>query len=337
MPLGKRQLTMPLLSARRQLAWVTVAANLTFLIPELALAQDIQAAPTSNTTDTPSVDQCITASEAALESMSQDLILEARKHAKVCAHPGCPDVIREECLRLGEQWASSQPRLTFRVVGPTGEDVPAARVVLNGSAIGQPGDPVEVNPGEHVAHFEAAGYVSQKQTLVVNKGDGTRLWRATLEATPVEKPAQAAADSASPRVAENSAVRDSSLGATKEAFSTMEVTGIAVAGVGVLGLATSGVFMLLAKRDYDDSVDEGCNSRGECPTQKGVDFADAARDKANIATPFVIGGGALVLGGAALYFLGDTLFARGEARSAHVNVQPVLSRGVAGFSVDGQF
>jgi hypothetical protein len=343
---------------RMRFAYFALAASITCGLPQVGRAQVGRAQvnrsqvnrsqgtdnpPTTDRAGGPSVEQCISASEAALESMNQELFIEARKHAAMCSHVGCPEVIRQECARLSEQWSSSQPRFTFRLVGSTGEDLAEGHVVLDGLAVEQWGSPVDVNPGHHTARFEAPGYVSQEQARVVSKGEGTRVWIATLQLLAAEGPREPATTATTATAAsgssrgEQSVDHDSLSETQSDDISDMQITGLAIAGAGVLGLATGGVFMLFAKGDYDESLKNGCDSRGLCTSDKGVALANGARDNANVATPFVIAGGALAVGGAAL-LVADLLWpGGGGADGSHVAFQPVVSLGGSGVSFSGDF
>lgn len=119
-------------------------------------------------------------------------------------------------------------------------------------------------------------------------------------------------------------------------LSTAQFVGAIGAGVGVLALATGGAMLILANSDHEQSLDSGCNANAECTTPRGKELADAARDKANLATPFVLGGAALVLGGAALFLI-DPFASEPDARAGKLQVQPLIGLGVGGVNLAGCF
>ena len=104
------------------------------------------------------------------------------------------------------------------------------------------------------------------------------------------KPIPPTAKRQHPASSESKAVRGtqgssgSAQGADEPGLSTQATVGWAVTGVGVAGVATSGVFALLAK-SADASADEFCqpDNPAQCDEQ-GVEYGEQAQSQANIAT-----------------------------------------------------
>lgn len=101
-------------------------------------------------------------------------------------------------------------------------------------------------------------------------------------------------------------------------------TGLIVAGVGVAGLAASGIFGVLAKTKYDDAFDGGgCEVTSRRCNAEGQRSVEDARSTATMSTVFAIAGGALAATGLVLYFTAPS------TRSTGLRVMPT-SYGVAG-------
>jgi len=81
---------------------------------------------------------------------------------------------------------------------------------------------------------------------------------------------------------------------------TQRIVGLAVGGVGIVGLALGTVFGLQAKSKNDDAS-SACPDPSHC-SQAGIDLDKKAHDAATISTIGFIAGGALLAGGAVLFF-----------------------------------
>lgn len=95
--------------------------------------------------------------------------------------------------------------------------------------------------------------------------------------------------------------------------SSMSKAGIGLAAGGVVALGVAGTFALLARSDFSDARDLGCNADGDCPVGPAADLGEQARDRTRIAQVTAIGGGALLVTGATLWFLGRGPVPRGSS------------------------
>jgi len=101
---------------------------------------------------------------------------------------------------------------------------------------------------------------------------------------------------------------------------TMSRVGLGIAAGGVVALGVAGTFGLLARRDFGDAKDLGCNAGGDCPVGAAADLGEQARDRTRIAQYTAIGGGALLVTGATLWFLGRGKTTHRESREMTVSV-----------------
>jgi len=106
----------------------------------------------------------------------------ARAAFAVCASETCPALVQKDCVRWGEELDSAQPGLLLAVRDSGGSDVAGLRVYLDGSEMTDrpSGTALEIDPGEHVLRFEAAGFVSHEQRVVVREGEKKRRLDVTL-------------------------------------------------------------------------------------------------------------------------------------------------------------
>lgn len=86
--------------------------------------------------------------------------------------------------------------------------------------------------------------------------------------------------------------------------SSMSKVGLGLAAGGVVALGVAGTFALLARSDFSDARDLGCNADGDCPVGPAAALGDQAHDRTRAAQVTAIGGGALLVTGATLWLLG---------------------------------
>lgn len=118
---------------------------------------------------------------------------------------------------------------------------------------------------------------------------------------------------------------------TSDRINAMQVTGLAMVGVGVFALGTAGAFTIQAINKNNDSKD-GCVVN-RC-TEAGRDDRLDARSAGTAATVSALIGGALATGGALMFFLlGDTE----TAPRASASVTPWLGHRSFGAAAQGTF
>jgi hypothetical protein len=123
-----------------------VAASLLvlLLLPTTAFADDASAERKR---------ECARTSEDGQRERSDRHFRVARQRFLACTQDHCPDVVRRDCLTWLEQMDAAIPTVVFVVHDARGEDVPNARVLVDG----QPevtGTAVPLDPGNHAVRAE---------------------------------------------------------------------------------------------------------------------------------------------------------------------------------------
>jgi hypothetical protein len=154
-------------------------------------------------------------------------------------------------------------------------------------APGEWGVAIPVDPGEHVVTASAEGRVPWESRVVVEAGEG-KSPNIEVQVPPLERvPAPPPPPSAP-------------VTPVASGWSTMETTGVILAGVGGVGLITGGILGLVAQSTYDDARSRCTDPPRGCPAD-AVSDSDGAYGLATGATVALIVGAALVVGGGSLY------------------------------------
>ena len=197
--------------------------------------------------------------------------------------------------------AALQPDLSkLSIVVPASSQVDGLEVKRDGVVVGASsyGVPIPVDPGPHVIDASAPGYKHWSNVVqIASKRDQIAVNLPPLESAPeaVVVPPPVAAQPAQPQQQPpQQAAKDDSTGKTQR------IIGIAVAGVGVVGVAVGAVFGLVASGKKGDTTGN-CNADLSKCNSAGVDAMSSARSSATISTIGFIAGGALAVGGVVLY------------------------------------
>ena len=209
---------------------------------------------------------------------------------------------KDWATRAKTRMAALSPDLSkLSIAVPATSQLDGLEVKRDGVVVGASsyGVPIPVDPGPHVIEATAPGH--KKWTNVVQvaaKKDQVAVTLPPLEAAPdavvvappptVTTPAPVQATQPTPDQP------------TSSHGSTQRVVGIAVAGVGVVGVAVGAVFGLVASGKKGDAGNN-CNPDLSRCNSTGVSDMSSARSSATIATVGFIAGGALVAGGVVLY------------------------------------
>lgn len=120
-----------------------------------------------------------------------------------------------------------------------------------------------------------------------------------------------------------------------DGLSGVQVTGLVLGGLGIVGLGLGTGFGLSAMSSADDA-NAVCDGN-DCTTQEGVDAAESASSAAGASTAgFVIGGALLTSGTLLLLFGGDSPSpARGDTTA--LSVAPAVGPGGAELSFSGRW
>ncbi len=112
----------------------------------------------------------------------------------------------------------------------------------------------------------------------------------------------------------------------------IQIGGLVVGGVGLVGLGLGTIFGLGATSDNDDAKSL-CDGNA-CTTQAGVDAVNSASDKAAVSTVGFVAGGGLLLTGVVMFLVGGSDDPKAD-KMARLRVAPAAGPSTFGFSVSG--
>lgn len=233
------------------------------------------------------------------------------------------DAVRAQIA--SERAAAIEPRLGRYVIVPNGNDPPNLTVSRGHIPIERStwSTPQFVDAGTILFEFSAPDHVTQLRRVTISDGQAVEVRvprlapaNGNVTAPPPEEPEEEDKSETAPFTAPPYEPERTS--------SWQKPTGLIVAGVGVAGLAASGIFGVLAKTKYDDAFDGGgCEVTSRRCNAEGQRSVEDARSTATMSTVFAIAGGALAATGIVLYVTAPS------TRSTGLRVVPT-SYGVAG-------
>lgn len=206
------------------------------------------------------VTECADAAERGQVQRDEQKLLEARSSFVACAQLDCPNVVRESCLEWLLDVERRTPSIVVSAKTAEGRDVAALRVLVDGVA--RPASiaftALPLDPGVHTVRYEADGYASREEQVVLREGEARRIVATTLESVrPIDAAHRAKDRSISPYAY----------------------------GLGGLSIAALGTFAVLAATGYAERGRlEGCSPRCD-PSEVSA-----------LKTRFLVADVALVLG-----------------------------------------
>jgi hypothetical protein len=254
---------------------------------------------------------CIDANTGAQDARREGKLASARDQLRACTDPSCPAIVRSDCIRRLDELQNAQPTIVFEVKDGAGNDRSDVQITVDGAPLVDKldGTALEIDPGEHVFVFLAAGQSPASRRLVLTEAQKERHERVVLSAAPADR---VTADTH--RLAAPAGGR---------------VPGLVLGGVGLAGLALGSVFGVLTFHEVGVQHAD-CPSAGSCVDRGSAQAAhSAASTDGTIATVSLAAGAALVGAGVALY-----LGARSPGGGA---TGVVLTPGVGGMTLAGSF
>jgi hypothetical protein len=205
------------------------------------------------------------------------------------------------------------PRLTvvIHVGAPRDSVITCDGVEVDASSISVP---FALNPGEHAVVVSAKSYTSRTYRVALAEGARSRV-EVEPEAIHNDPPSTSA-------TAREAGPTDRTVSATDQG--ARKPVAIALAGIGVLGLAVGSVFGVLSKSAHSDA-DTHCQLGPQanlCDSQ-GVTSGDAAISRGNVSTWMFVGGATVLTAGAVFWFTTP----RDGASGIAVSVGPVGASG----------
>jgi hypothetical protein len=219
--------------------------------------------------------------------------------------------------------------------------MPELRLALDGHPLplSLRGTPIPVDAGEHTLSAEAPGY--EPFSIKINVTGPSATGTAEVPVlTPLATPQAPAETRAVPAASTTSPPADDG----RAQSNAQEIVGLAVAGVGLVGVGV-GVYFGLEARKIDEEAEGICPRDEECNAQRGLDLTDDAQGEALKANILYGVGGALLIAGAVLYFTADdpSEAKRGSYRplvtvgSARLYPDAVFTPTFSGISLDTEF
>jgi hypothetical protein len=230
------------------------------------------------------VDACVAAVDRGQAARRKGTLREARASFIECARDACPTPIRADCTHWLEDIDARLPRISIRAVSSAGADLDAT-LTVDGTR--EADRSLSLDPGPHVLHAEASGFLPLEQRIVLVEGE-RRVVTMTLD--PVAR-APAPVLPPPPPVE------------TPERRGPSALT-LGVAGLGVVALGTFGTFALIGRSRASD-LENGCGKTSTCDPAD----VDAAKSKYLVAD-ISLGVGIAALAAAAILWL--TVDARGS-------------------------
>jgi len=294
-----------------------------------ALALWVLLSPSAVLAGGPTKEACVAANEAAQDLRQAGKLREARQKLLVCVSDACPGPVREDCVQRLNDVNTAMPTIVFEVKDPSGNDVSAARVSMDGQPLVDrvTGSAVSIDPGEHRFAFdEANGLSHAEQTVVVREGDHERRIRVVLQAV---RTATATGAISTPTEGPQPETPASVNAGSTSVGGTQRLIGLVLGGTGVAGLVVGGIFGLVSKSTYDYAFRTECHGTTNGCSTKGEEDGQTAHTQAVVSTVGFIAGGVLLAGGAVLYFTAPS----GDS----VAVAPAIGSDGAGLALRGRW
>ncbi|MEO8874296.1 MAG: hypothetical protein ABI461_01810 [Polyangiaceae bacterium] len=212
--------------------------------------------------------------------------------------------------------------LTIRVPSAM-ENVSGVEVRRDGLVLARAswGSAIPLDPGAHRIDVTAPSRKAWSTTVTFTE---------QVAATDVDVPTLAVV--AAPKSFKSVAVR-TPIVAEESSSSTQRTLSFVVMGAGLAGLATGGVFGVIAKSKNDDALANHCGGGNVCDA-RGLALTDDARSAGTIATISFAAGGAALVTGAVLFFTAPKHSSSPSARAA-LHAAPTLSAHSAGLCFGG--
>jgi len=227
--------------------------------------------------------------------------------------------------------ATLEPKLAkLTIVAPA--NVAGLEVLRDGLPVGEPlwGAPVPVDPGAHTIAARAPGKKAFAGKIDVPNEPG-----ASVSTTiPALEDAPASSGTPAGKPGGDVAPVVPSTAAGEDPGRSRKILGLALGGVGVVGLGLGAVFGLVAKSKNDDALEpQNCPDDKHCYAS-GVALTNDAQSAATISTVAFIAGGVVLGAGAVVFF---TAPSTPKAATTGMRVAPAFAPGVAGLSASGRF
>jgi hypothetical protein len=229
----------------------------------------------------PTVQQCLAASNASVKLRVAHELRKARAELLVCVAASCPAEVREECGKRIERVTESLPTVVFEAKDGAGHDLTNVKVTMDGAevvAARVDGSAVTLDPGPHTFTFETPGEQPKRLDLVLHEGAKNVHAAAILGALPA------------PVVA---------LPTTADSGQGRRTAGITLGVIGLAGVAAGTIFGSLTLSKWSTAKGE-CSTGTQC-SQKAIEDRSTAVTYSTVSDVGLIAGGVLAATGIILY------------------------------------
>jgi serine/threonine-protein kinase len=235
-----------------------------------------------------------------------------------------------DATAAGETDVADTAGAALKALGPR---VPVVRLKVSGTAASsasatidehaaKPGDPVRVDPGEHVVDVTAPGAKAVHNRITLAEGQHlevpVKLVAETFEAPPAASPAPAESPPPAPAEPEPAAEPSGPF--------PWRTVGLVAAGVGIVGIGVGTYFGIDAISKNNTSNQTGCN--GNLCSAGAYSTRQDAQSSAMVSTIAFVAGGVLAAAGVTLWLVAP----KGDAAA---QVTPVAIVGGGGLTVTG--
>jgi hypothetical protein len=176
--------------------------------------------------------QCLDAHRDAQELKNSGKLLEAQEHLLICSSGSCPGAVISDCGSWLAELEKMTPSMTFEV-RVDGKEALSAKLFVDGQPVTDRAHAFKVNPGQHAIRVELPPFEPHEETVVLPEGQRMRL--ISVEFTSKHEEPRRDAVAAPPPAREPG----------------RPTPGVVypLLGVGVVGLASFGVFSALGKSE----------------------------------------------------------------------------------------
>lgn len=127
------------------------------------------------------VDRCVEASERGQNARRRRALVAAREAFIECAADSCPAIVRSTCSEWVRQVEATLPTVVVAVLSAKDkEDVPSARLTIDGRTVVLDGTAIVIDPGAHTIDAQSEGYVRTKLDFIAREGERARILRVML-------------------------------------------------------------------------------------------------------------------------------------------------------------
>jgi hypothetical protein len=262
--------------------------------------------------------ECIRASDEGQQLRDDGKYAQAHEAFARCARETCPVLLRSDCARWLVELDESSASVVVNAKDDKGNDLVDVTVTVDGRALVTKldGKPLQVDPGEHVFQYTAAGFPPVEDHLVIHAAEKNRTLNVRFAGAPVV-----------PVTPDGRSQVPQAPGAGPP------VAGLVFAGVAVAAFASEAYFGIsgLSQRSAD-LAPGGCASLKNCPSS----------EKSDVQTKFVVadvslGVGIVSAGLAAFFFLTKRTQDSGAQKGASTLIDLEPRSGGCVASVRGRF